>query len=126
MSDPRTWHGSKWVRYSTRLAVYLRDGLACVWCLRGVEQGAQLTLDHYVPASRGGSNNPRNLLTCCFECNRQRCAKSAALFAREEWELLAADVLRAINNKRRRRLPRERARELLRERGGTVARVLAA
>lgn len=26
------WQGMNWIRQDKRLAIYLRDGLACVWC----------------------------------------------------------------------------------------------
>lgn len=56
----RKWHGGKWIRVERRLGIYLRDGLACVWCGASVEQdGVQLSLDHLkcnvvpLPAARG-------------------------------------------------------------------------
>jgi hypothetical protein len=62
--------GSKWIRKDKRLAIYLRDGLSCVYCGRTMEQGdAQLTLDHVTPVELGGSNRARNLVTCCMGCN---------------------------------------------------------
>ena len=30
-------NGSKWIRPEKRMAIYLRDGLACVYCGEGVE-----------------------------------------------------------------------------------------
>ena len=64
----RTWHGAKWCRRSTRLAIYHRDGHACVYC------GATgtLSLDHVVPEEHGGSHAPTNLVTACFSCNSAR------------------------------------------------------
>ena len=29
---PRKWQGMNFVRKDLRLAIYLRDGMACVWC----------------------------------------------------------------------------------------------
>ena len=65
-------HGQHWLADKRRLAIYLRDGMACVYCLRGVEGGIQLTLDHVTPRSRGGSNKNSNLLTACMGCNVSR------------------------------------------------------
>ena len=66
---------SSWIRRTTRFAIYHRDGFDCVYC-RGVFPPAtgrgDLTLDHVVPRSRGGSNLPENLVTCCWECNVSR------------------------------------------------------
>lgn len=67
--------GAKWCYPTTRWAVYLRDGLACVYC--GVtldhliEAGGEnfLTADHWNPRAAGGTNHPTNLITACYECN---------------------------------------------------------
>lgn len=66
------WQGMNWIRQEKRLAIYLRDGCACVYCGATVEEGATLTLDHVVPHSRGGSNDATNLVTCCKRCNDSR------------------------------------------------------
>lgn len=70
-----------WIRPNTRLAIYLRDGLACAWCGQSVEDGAQLTLDHCKPRSKGGSNLPTNLVTSCFKCNTSRGTRSIKAFS---------------------------------------------
>lgn len=43
----------------------------CFWCgkLLPIEQ---LTLDHLLPISRGGSNNLENLRLACLPCNQGR------------------------------------------------------
>lgn len=66
------WKGMNWLRQDKRLAIYLRDGLACMWCGQAVEDGAMLTVDHVKPASEGGSNSERNLITACTRCNFSR------------------------------------------------------
>ena len=45
-------NGGKWIRPDKRLALYLRDGMACCWCGASVEEGEHLTLDHVIPVSR--------------------------------------------------------------------------
>jgi hypothetical protein len=75
------WKGMNWIRQSSRLAIYLRDGLACVYCGHSVENGAQLTLDHVRPYDNGGTNKPTNLVTCCHRCNSSRGKRSVAVFA---------------------------------------------
>ena len=55
----------------TRYAVYIRDGNTCVYCLTSLTL-ADHTLDHVRPLSRGGTNNPRNLVACCTSCNSAR------------------------------------------------------
>lgn len=58
-----------WVRPTTRLAVYLRDGLGCVYCGKDWSSVNGLTLDHVVPRVAGGTNDVSNLVTCCRACN---------------------------------------------------------
>jgi 5-methylcytosine-specific restriction endonuclease McrA len=63
-----------WCRPDLRLAVYLRDDFRCVHC------GADLrcmplrgrALDHVIPKSRGGGNDPGNVVTSCAGCNSRR------------------------------------------------------
>jgi hypothetical protein len=84
-SDARSsghWQGMNWIRQERRLAIYLRDGLACVYCGAAVEDGTILTLDHVIPHSLGGSNAATNLVTCCHRCNSSRGNRSLPAFAR--------------------------------------------
>jgi len=60
----------KWIRLSTRLAIYHRDGWVCVYCgAPGEELGVGLTLDHLVACEMGGTNGSANLVTACQSCN---------------------------------------------------------
>lgn len=72
------WQGMNWIRQEKRLAIYLRDGLACAYCGHSVENGAALTLDHVLPHSCGGSNSHDNLVTACERCNKSRGTRSLA------------------------------------------------
>jgi len=55
----------------TRTNVYRRDGFICQYC--GIEYDVEdLTFDHVVPQSRGGSTNWTNIVTCCSPCNRRK------------------------------------------------------
>lgn len=56
--------------------VFARDGYACVYC----GSPLNLTLDHIIPQSRGGSHEPVNLCTCCRSCNSSKGARTP-----EEW-----------------------------------------
>lgn len=51
----------QWIRSEKRLAIYLHDAAP-----------ADITLDHVVPRSRGGSNEASNLFTACRSCNSAR------------------------------------------------------
>ena len=118
--------GTHWCRPATRLAIYLRDGLACAYCGESVEDGAQLTLDHLAPNSRGGSNDPGNLVTCCHRCNSARGARPVRTFCRAVAEYLDADAVaieRHVRACARRVLPRAEARTLLSRRGTIAAAI---
>lgn len=88
-------NGSKWIRQDKRLAIYLRDGMACMYCGSGIEDDARLSLDHVTPHSQGGSNSEHNLVTCCSKCNSVRQDRDAAEFARAAADYVKADA-RAI------------------------------
>lgn len=67
------YQGSKWITRERRLAIYLRDGMACCYCGANIEEhGITLSLDHVLPYSQGGTNNSYNLITACQKCNSSR------------------------------------------------------
>ncbi len=66
------WQGMNWIRQERRLAIYVRDGFAGVYCGITIEQNAKLSLDHIIPASHGGDNQSSNLVTACLSCNCKR------------------------------------------------------
>ncbi|RZM79535.1 HNH endonuclease [Leptolyngbya iicbica] len=49
-------------------------GGTCIYC-RGQFPQSQLTIEHLIPRSRGGSNALHNLRLACFPCNNQRGAR---------------------------------------------------
>ena len=107
--------GMNWCRQTTRLAIYLRDGMACAYCGDAVESGAKLTLDHIKPHSNGGSNDPANLVTCCHRCNSSRGTRPVTVFASAVAEYLnhgakAADIVAHVRRIRRRALPSRRGK----------------
>lgn len=121
------WMGENWIRQEKRLALYLRDGLACVYCGARVENGVQLSLDHLRPVSKGGTNGASNLVTCCRHCNTIRGNVSLSVFLRRAFEIDATDattIRRRIQRNIRRRLPLDEAKKMIARRG-SVARVLA-
>jgi 5-methylcytosine-specific restriction endonuclease McrA len=59
-----------------------RDGPRCVWCGRE-PWPRDRTLDHVLPASRGGTRADENLVLACRRCNRDRRSRAAASYARE-------------------------------------------
>src|SRR5213593_1570675 len=64
--------GSKWLSKTLRLAIYLRDGLQCGYCQASLENGVELSLDHIIPKSKLGSDDVKNLVTACKNCNSSR------------------------------------------------------
>jgi hypothetical protein len=118
--------GMNWCRPSTRLAIYLRDGLACAYCGATVEDGAKLTLDHLVAYSNGGSNAPSNLVTSCARCNSSRGNRPVGAFSRAVAAYLnhGADpraILAHVRACARRTLPRAEALAMLARRGTVAA-----
>jgi hypothetical protein len=58
------------MRASLRAAVRDRYGGYCGYCgVHEDEVGAQMTIDHFIPRSRGGGNGEENLVYCCHACN---------------------------------------------------------
>ena len=90
------WQGMNWVRQTTRLAIYLRDGMACAYCGHSVEDGASLSLDHLTPHSQGGSNEATNLVTACTRCNASRGDRPVARFCAAVAEYLDRDIDSAV------------------------------
>ena len=70
------------------MAIYHRDSFDCVYCRMVFPPATgrgDLTLDHIILRSQGGSNDATNLVTCCWSCNS----------ARQDRELTAAERRRA-------------------------------
>lgn len=111
----------KWIHPTTRLAIYLRDGLRCNYCLKSLIMQLAINdvracLDHILPVSMGGSNKPSNLVAACEACNRERGDKLFREFA-PFWQ---SDL-----NRRRCKLPRKEALLELKHHG-TVRKFLEA
>jgi DNA-directed RNA polymerase subunit RPC12/RpoP len=85
----RNWRGSSWLRPTTRLAIYLRDGCQCAYCGAGIEdtyttakgktKRVQLSADHILPVATARAagitideQDPTNLITACRSCNSRR------------------------------------------------------
>ncbi|WP_243997837.1 HNH endonuclease [Methylobacterium sp. E-005] len=66
---------SDWV--AIKNAVIERDGLVCAYC---GDFNGPFEIDHVVPYSRGGENEPNNLCVACKPCNRSKGARTP-----EEW-----------------------------------------
>lgn len=54
-----------------RAAVFLRDEGRCLYCGVSIED-VDLEIDHLVAQSRGGPDDPTNLVTSCGPCNNEK------------------------------------------------------
>ena len=61
---PRDTHRRK----ITRRAVFARDGWTCQYC----GSRANLTVDHVIPRSKGGTSEWDNIVASCAPCNRRK------------------------------------------------------
>lgn len=61
---PRDMHRRK----ITRRAVFARDGWTCQYC----GSRSNLTVDHVIPRSKGGSSSWENIVASCAPCNRRK------------------------------------------------------
>ena len=59
------------LKVCSRKNIYVRDGYRCQYCGK-IFPAWELTLDHIIPKSRGGSNKWENLVACCNACNRHK------------------------------------------------------
>lgn len=115
----------KWIRSAKRLAIYLRDGMACVYCGVAIEDGAfRFTLDHLKLYSQGGSNRATNLVTCCVRCNSSRGKRSWRSFAEDAATFLDLEperIISFIQKTRRRKFNLAAAKQMIDQRGGFSA-----
>jgi 5-methylcytosine-specific restriction endonuclease McrA len=61
----------------SRQNIYARDKLRCQYCGEKLRP-SELTCDHVVPRSRGGSTTWANIVTCCRPCNRKKGGRTPA------------------------------------------------
>ena len=58
-------------RALSRKNILMRDRYTCQYCYK-VFSASELTLDHVMPRSRGGSSSWENLVTSCRRCNNRK------------------------------------------------------
>lgn len=104
-----TKHGSRnlykgvCLRKDLRLAIYLRDDFRCIYCLTDLRDAEpfDISLDHIVPNSQGGTNEPGNMVTACRSCNCSRGDKPLARFCGKETRAhIRRNVARSIRKYR--------------------------
>jgi hypothetical protein len=52
------------------------DGPICVYCATQFNNYVELTIDHVIPKTLGGSNEDFNLVLACENCNRNKGGKN--------------------------------------------------
>ena len=58
-----------------REQVRQRANFACEFCgITEIDTGDSLTIDHFQPKTKGGSDNLANLVYCCMRCNQYKLA----------------------------------------------------
>jgi len=56
-----------------RESIRQRADFACEYCgVTETDTGATLTVDHFQPSVKGGSDNSDNLIYCCHRCNEYK------------------------------------------------------
>lgn len=75
----------------TRFEIFKRDRFTCQYCGKRPPD-VTLEVDHIVALAEGGGDEPANLTTACFACNRGKSAVPLGLVAPavDELELLGA------------------------------------
>lgn len=58
------------VKFS-RSNIYIRDKGMCQYCGKGMAP-SELTYDHVIPASRGGTTTWENIVVACMGCNQKK------------------------------------------------------
>jgi len=52
-----------------RFEVFQKDNFKCVYCGKRIEDGVKLHVDHIIPVDAGGTDEFKNLVTSCQDCN---------------------------------------------------------
>ena len=55
--------------------IYTQQKGLCWWCSKFV--GLSFEIDHRVPLTKGGTNDPGNIVVSCHECNKGKKDKNA-------------------------------------------------
>ena len=76
----------------TRKDIYRREGYQCAVC----GSNRQLEIHHVIKRSRGGSNNPQNLVCLCHLCHCQVHGERVRPVALDDFPLSAEDTEQAI------------------------------
>lgn len=101
-----------------RFSVFARDGFTCRYCGRQPSD-VILHLDHIIPVSKGGTNDPENLVTSCADCNLGKAATRIEQYAPND-----GDRLRLLQEYHEQKHAAEIAAELVAERKAEFQRIV--
>ena len=68
----------------TYLSIYKRDNFTCQDCGRVWKEGDMFNIHHIVPVSKGGGDEPTNLILLCKPCHMKRHTKPCNILSREK------------------------------------------
>lgn len=57
---------------SRKRRIAARDGLRCNYCFAQFKNLSEATVDHFIPRSKGGTNQMSNLVLACDDCNQNK------------------------------------------------------
>lgn len=77
---------------------YARQHALCYYCKKDLRI-CRVNVEHIVPMSKGGTNNYRNLVLSCSNCNR---LKGSQLLTKKERHLLRRSLIKQVRNDRQR------------------------
>lgn len=78
---------------NTRFAVLERDNFTCQYCGISANE-SKLHVDHIIPVTKGGTNDLKNLVTSCEQCNNSKGKR----IVEEPYLNQVIDVLESIND----------------------------
>lgn len=81
---------------SLRFDILARDGHRCRYCGKQAPE-TELEVDHIVPRSKGGPDDPFNLVTTCRDCNRGKGDKVIRPPLGGEWTTLAGKFFHELS-----------------------------
>ncbi len=87
------------VSEKTRLTIFNQDGFICCYCGK-VKEERNLTVDHVISRSKGGLDQPGNLVASCVPCNSKKSNFSLSEFCNREgldFELISQRVSQRVS-----------------------------
>jgi len=81
----------------SRYNIFLRDNFTCQYCQKkGTSKN--LTFDHVIPRSAGGTTNYSNIVACCITCNTRKGSNTSMKPVRVPRTPTGRELLKARNS----------------------------